>query len=243
MKLIAWTAAIAIALGATTAQAAIIDDYNTPGLGEYTFYKILDQGAGTTNVSFSDAAGTLDVSSSGSSGAEQVLLLRGDVTLGQGEEVQIDGPATISGANDLGLAIGQTPNGLAGAGDNRNQADFLFLSFRSSTQLNSRGFNGNSEIGQVQAFGVNATKLFIGRTLTDDIELGYYDGFSRNVVRTVTPATTDIFSNVGFYGDLRGDGNTASGLDNLTIGAAIPEPTTAGLAVLALAGFAAARRK
>lgn len=241
---LATVALAALAVSASSASAALIDDFNTPGLGEYTFSKILDQGAGTTNVSFSDASGTLSVSSAGTTGAEQVLLLRG-VSLPQGQEVRVDGPATLSGANDLGLAIGQSHASLANgvAGDNRNTGDFLFVSFRSPTQLNSRGFNGNAEVGQVQAFGVTADKLFIGRTATDDIEMGYYTGAVRNVIRTVTPATLDIFSNVGFYGDLRGDGNTASGLDNLTIGAAIPEPGSVALFGLACAAGLATRRR
>ncbi|MCA9238974.1 MAG: hypothetical protein KDA37_02190, partial [Planctomycetales bacterium] len=90
----------ALAVGASSASAAVIDDFDSPGLGEYTFSKVLDQGAGTTNISFSDATGSLSVSSAGSTGAEQVVLLRG-ATLPQGQEVRIDGPATISGANDL----------------------------------------------------------------------------------------------------------------------------------------------
>ncbi|WP_425395564.1 PEP-CTERM sorting domain-containing protein [Aeoliella sp.] len=219
-----------------------IDNFDTAGVSEYDFFKILDQGP-TTNVSFSDAGGNLSVLSTGADGAEQVLFFRNDgVSLGVNEELQVDGPATVNGANDLGLAIGATPTDLGdgSSGDTRSSADFLFLSFRSSTQLNSRGFVGGSEVGQVQAFGVNADTLFIARLDNDNIEIGYYDGAARNVLRTETPASTDIFNNVGFYADLRGDGNTASGLDNLRI---VPEPASFVLAGLAALGLVAVRRR
>jgi hypothetical protein len=233
-----------LALSSSAALAApigLIDDFNTPGLSEYTFYKRLDQGAGTTNILFSDAAGTLDATSVGTTGAEQVLFFRNDgVSLGVFEELQIDGPATKLGtANDLGLAIGATPTGLAGAGDNRATADFLFISFRATTQLNSRGFNGGVEVGQVQNFGVNATKLFIARTGTSTVDLGWYDGTTRNVTRSVTLVNPSIFDNVGFYADLRNDGGGFTGLNNLQI---VPEPASIAMLVGSL-GLLAIRRR
>jgi hypothetical protein len=233
-----------LTLSSATAVAGpigLIDDFNTPGLSEYTFYKRLDQNAGTTNILFSDATGTLDATSVGSTGAEQVLFLRNDgVSLGIFEELQIDGPATkIGTANDLGLAIGATPTGLAGAGDNRATADFLFISFRATTQLNSRGFNGGAEVGQVQNFGVNATKLFIARTGTNTVDLGWYDGLMRNISRSVTVANTSVFDNVGFYADLRNDGGGFTGLDNLQI---IPEPASVTMLLCSLGVLVIRRR-
>jgi hypothetical protein len=170
------------------------------------------------------------------------VFLRNDgVTLGINEELQIDGPATRVGtANDLGLVIAETPTSLVGAGDNRAAADFLFISFRNNTQLNSRGFNGGVEVGQVQNFGVNATKLFIARTGTNSVELGWYDGLTRNVSRSMTVADTNIFSNVGFYADLRNDGGGFTGLDNLQI---VPEPGSLMLMIFAVAGSAAPYRR
>ncbi len=231
--------ALTFAGAASAGPVGLIDDFELPGLTDYTQYKVLDQGAATNTV-FDDAAGVLGVTGVGADGAEQTLLLRGDYTLEVFEELIVDGPAAIGGANDLGLAIGQTPTGLVGAGDNRSLADFLFVSFRSPTQLNSRGFNGNSEVGQVQSFGVTADAVFIARTDTNEVELGWYDGATRNVMRTETVATTDIFNNVGFYTDVRGDGNTAGDLDNLRIGL-VPEP--ASLALLGLGGLAMLRRR
>ena len=234
-----------LALGSSVAFAGLIDDFSSPGLPEYNLNKILDQNAGATNISFSDVAGSLAGISTATTGAEQVLFFRNDgITLGTGQELQVDGPVTDSGTGteDLGLAVGQLPTSLGdpAAGSTRNLADYMFISFRGPTQLNSRGFNGNAEIGQVQSFGVNADTLFIARLANDDMELGYYTGATRTVVRTVTPVTTDIYSNVGFYADLRADGATLAGLDNLRI---IPEPASFVLVGMSVLGMLAARRR
>lgn len=224
-------AAMLLMFVGSNTSATTIDDFDTPGLGEYTFSKMLDQGT-ATNVSFSDASGTIDVTSMGSDGAEQVLLLRGDVSLAQGEQLVVDAPTSFND-RDFGLAIGQAHADLGdgNAGDNRNAADYAFIAWRSASQLNSRGFVGGSEIGLGQEFGVNATSLFIARLPNDDIEMGWLDGGTRNVHRTITPTTTDIFSNIGFYADVRGDGNGFAGADNLRI---VPEPATLALAGLGL---------
>jgi hypothetical protein len=221
----------------------VVDDYETAGLSEYTLFKVLDQGDVSTNISFVESGGALNAVSTGTTGAEQVLFFRNDgFTLEAGEELQVDGPPTDSGngTEDFGLAVGQTPTSLGNpeAGNTRALADFLFISYRNVTQLNSRGFNGNAEVGQVQTFGINADVLFIARLANDDMELGYYDGVTRNVVRTVTPATTDIYSNIGYYADLRADGATLAGLDNLRI---VPEP--ASLTLIGIGGALAMTRR
>ena len=247
-----WVVAAAMLLpltvGGTAAVAGpigLIDDFGDTDLSDYTFYKVLDQGAGTTNIGFSSPSGTLQASSSGTTGAEQVLLFRNDgYSLGVGEELQIDGPSIESGASteDLGLAVGETPTSLGDpqAGDNRNQADFLFISYRTPTQLNSRGFNNGAEVGQDQEFGVTATRLFIARTATDVFELGWYDGATRNIAVSRTGVNADMGSNVGFYSDLRADGAMIGSLDNLRI---VPEPSAVLLAMVALAGVAGWQRR
>jgi len=235
------TATALLAVGSMTANAALIDDFDTPGLGEYTFSKVLDQGDGTTNVSFTDAAGTIDVTSTGTSGAEQVLLLRSDAPLEQGREIQISAPTTFNN-RDFGLAIGQAHPDLGNgvAGDNRAGFDHVFMAWRNLTQLNSRGFAGGADVGLGQEFGVNAEALFIARLENDDIEMGWYDGGTRNVSRTITPPNLDIFSHVGFYADLRGDGEGFAGADNF---ANVPEPASIALACLSVFGMAAIRRR
>jgi hypothetical protein len=241
------TLLLPLALGGAATMAGpigLIDDYSDTDLSEYTLYKVLDQGAGTTNIAFSSPSGELTVTSVGTTGAEQVLFLRSDHSLGVGEELQVDGPSIESGASteDFGLAVGETPTSLGDpqAGDNRNQADFLFISYRNPTQLNSRGFNNGAEVGQDQEFGVTATQLFIARTATDEFELGWYDGATRNIAITRTGVNADMGSNVGFYADLRADGAMIGNLDNLRI---VPEPSGVMLAMLALAGLVGLGRR
>lgn len=216
----------------------LIDDFSDADLSDYTFTKVLDQGAMTTNISFSSPSGVLQASSSGTTGAEQVLFFRNDgYSLGVAEELQVDSAMTtaISGgqAADLGIAIGATPT--PGV-----RSNFLFISFRGLTQLNSRGFIGSTEVGQVQAFGVTADKLFIARPAADMIELGYYTGNTRTVMTTRNIGlNVSIADHVGFYSDLRADGALYSGLDNLRI---VPEPGTWLLTLLAAVGAWSGRR-
>jgi hypothetical protein len=198
-----------------------IDDFEDTSLGEYTFAKILDQGT-VTNTSFESPAGVLANISAGADGAEQALLVRSDFQLAVGQELRVDnafGTADAMGQpGDFGIAVGETPSDLGdgGSGDVRTDGDFLFISFRGLNQLNSRGFNGiDGEIGQAQAFGANADQLFIARPTENTIEMGWYDGVTRNVLRAETEVSPDIFDNIGFYGDLRVDAAGYSGLDNL----------------------------
>ena len=229
-----WMIGFGVVVAGTTASAGLIDDFSDTSLSEYTFTKVLDQGT-ATNTSFSSPSGVLQSTSTGADGAEQVLFLRNDgISLAAGDELQVDAAITSAAGFDLGIAVGATPS--AGV-----RSNFLFVSFRGATQLNSRGFIGTAEVSQAQAFGVSPEQLFIARPDADTFELGYYDNGTRTVMATRdVGANLSIGDNVGFYSDLRADGSGYNGLDNLRT-AAIPEPGS--LSLLALAGLVAGRRR
>jgi autotransporter-associated beta strand protein len=217
----------------STLTVTTIDTFSDTSLTEYTFTKILDQGA-VTNTSFSSPAGIIASTSTGADGAEQVLFLRNDgFNLDVGEELRVDNALTQANGNDLGIVVGATPT----AGVRQN---YLFVSFRGPTQLNSRGFIGSTEVGQLQAFGVTVSDLFIARTDTSVFELGYYDNNgTRTIMRTEdVGANVSIANNVGFYSDLRADGVGYNGLDNLVITTGTPNNTVsiAGNLTLAATG-------
>jgi hypothetical protein len=210
-----------------------LDNFNDTSLTDYTLTKILDQGT-VTNTSFSSPSGVLVSTSTGADGAEQVLFLRNDGTnLEVGEELRVDGDQIAANAGgqpgDLGIAVGATPS----AG---NRSNYVFMSYRGDTQLNTRGFNGATELPQVQAFGANADQLFIARTATDAYEVGWYDGTTRNILTTLTGLDTTVGNNVGFYSDLRVDAAGYSGLDNLVITTGTPNNTVSIDGNLTLAG-------
>jgi hypothetical protein len=217
----------------STLTITTLDTFSDTSLTDYTFTKVLDQGT-VTNTSFSSPSGVLGSTSTGADGAEQVMFLRNDGTnLDVGEELRVDNALTQANGNDLGIVVGATPS----AGVRQN---YLFVSFRGPNQLNSRGFIGSTEVGQVQAFGVTASELFIARTASNIFELGYYDNNGvRTVMRTEdVGANLTIANNVGFYSDLRADAVGYNGLDNLVITTGTPNNTLSidGNLILAASG-------
>jgi autotransporter-associated beta strand protein len=220
----------------STLTIATIDTFDDTNLSDYTFTKILDNGT-VTNVSFASPSGVLAASYAGAEAqAEQVLFFRNDgINLEVGEEVRVDNELVTANAGgqpgDFGIAVGANPS--AGVRDN-----YLFMSYRGATQLNTRGFNNGTELAQVQSFGVNADQLFIARTASDTYEVGWYDGGTRNILTTRTGVNASVGNNVGFYSDLRIAGATYDGLDNLVIttGTAFNTISVAGNLNLAATG-------
>lgn len=224
------------------AASYLIDNFDTNTSVNYITYKLLDQNAGTTNVSLVVSGGTASNTSSGSTGAEQSLHLNTTtISLAVGESLVGFTPTVSGSGNDFGIVIAATPASSLGnpaAGDVRSGTNFLFVSFRSPTQLNSRGFAG-TEVSQAQAFGVDADSLYIERTDTNTFSFGYFTGLTKISMVERTVADGSVFNRVGFYSDLRADGVGFNGFDSLNV---IPEPSTALLGGLGMIGLLRRRR-
>jgi hypothetical protein len=231
-------------LQSANAASYLIDNFDTDTSANYTTYKLLDQGAGTTNVSLVISGGTASNTSSGTTGAEQSLHLNNTtISLAVGESLVGFTPTVSGSGNDFGIVIATTPSSSLGnpvAGDVRSGMNFLFISFRSPTQLNSRGYAGGTiEVAQAQAFSVDPDSLYIERTDTNTFDFGYFTGLTKTsmVVRNV--ADGSVFNRVGFYSDLRADGVGYNGFDSLNV---IPEPSAALLGGLGLLDLLRRRR-
>lgn len=224
------------------AASYLIDNFNSDTSANYTTFKLLDQNAGTTNVSLVISGGTASNTSSGTTGAEQSLHLNTTtISLAVGESLVGFTPSVSGSGNDFGIVIAATPSSsLANlaAGDLRSGTNFLFISFRSPTQLNSRGFAG-TEVSQSQAFSVDADSLYIERTGTNTFDFGYFTGLTKTSMVERTVADGSVFNRVGFYSDLRADGVGYNGFDSLNV---IPEPSAALLGGLGLIGLLRRRR-
>jgi hypothetical protein len=255
-------AAISVSSAALGGPIGLIDDFSDTSLSEYTLTKVLDQNAGTSNVSFSSPSGALQSASAGTTGAEQVLFLRDDVSLGVGEKLVAD----VSGNNanwdrDLGIAVGYTksPTGLGdpAAGDVRTS--YVEVSYRANSQVVSFARNGATNLtsGQEfsgttyggQSFSGYVDQIYIARLTANTFEVGWVDGGVQHVLTnngaafspyTITDTNVPGAA-VGFYTDMRADlAASPVQLDNLRI-ELIPEP--ASLGALALAGLVQRRRR
>src|SRR5262245_3699406 len=127
-----WTGVAALAalaiLGAP-AQAALIDSFGDASLAEYTQTAVLDNNT-VRGVSYASPAGSLE-SSNIDTTPEQVLLLRGDVSLAAGQTLIADanmGQAAFLADLGIAVAASATP-GAVGAGvtgDVRAAANYIF---------------------------------------------------------------------------------------------------------------------
>lgn len=248
---------------ATAAPVVVIDTFGDANLSEYTLTKVLDQGAGTSNISFSSPSGALSVGSAGATGAEQVLFLRDDHSLAVGETLLADVSGSFTNWDrDFGIAVGytETPPGLGNGAAGDVRTSFIEISSRAGNQIASYARNGSGNLTSAVEFrgtdydgeSFNTTdplSLFITRTSANTFEVGWLQNDTRHVLtNNGTPFQPYTFTDanvpgdaVGFYSDIRT--NLASApvtMDNLRI-ESIPEPSS--LAVLAAGGLLALRRR
>src|SRR5262245_25888702 len=97
-------------LGTSSALAGpigLVDDFSDTSLAEYTQTAVLDNNT-VRGVNFASPAGALQ-SSNIDTTPEQVLLLRGDRTLGVGETLRLDASIAQQAVfGDIGIAVGST---------------------------------------------------------------------------------------------------------------------------------------
>ena len=230
---------------AVAAQAQLIDDFNTPGLSEYTQTVVLQNGA-SSGIVFSDSTGALTLSKASGTSPEQVLFLRNDFSLSVGQTLRVDTISQISDGTvtDFGLAISALVNPPAAVWTGANvstRQDYINVYLKRQTgAIGYIGFNGTTQ--QFSSSGVtpvpdfaSVTGLFITRTASDSFDLGYSTASGDTSLFSATGMPTTIGNALGFYADVRSVTSYGT-LDNLRL-TAVPEPASATL--LALGGISA----
>lgn len=229
--------ALSIAPLASAGPVGLIDDFSDTSLAEYTQTAVLDQGA-TRNVAFSSPSGALQAVSSGSDGAEQVLLLRPDFTLGVGEVLRADTNFTLANqSQDLAIAVSATATPTINNISGSDRKDYFFSGVRSTPgHYVASGFDGaagTTGLTTLQDQTNNTLAIesvFIKRLTSTDFTVGFVRGGTETTVGTYSVTNTNIGNAVGFYTDMRASG-TISPIDNLRI-EFIPEPASLGLVML-----------
>ena len=102
-----------VALFAQSAQAQLVDNFDDADFSEYTTTVILDTdvpGGPNTSTLVSDALGNVTFDTTAFQSIEQLAITRSDVTLGIGDELQLDVDDSIGqaarGNQDFGLYVG-----------------------------------------------------------------------------------------------------------------------------------------
>jgi hypothetical protein len=259
MRLARWTSLAAVMAASLTicgsaalaGPIGVVDDFNSPGLGEYTLTRVLDNGVAESNVSFSDTSGALVASYGGTiNQPEQVLFLRNDATLGVGEKLVVDVAQAVSTSQmDFGIAVSATatPTGVSNPTptDTRGLTNWLAVyvrpsqdSVRVTSSISGTVVTATGVLGSVETA---VSKLFIERLSTTSFAVGYINTSAVSFTNTTVNFTaTDVGSAIGFYGDLRAAGGVLGGLDNLRI---IPEPTAGLLALIGIGGLVSLRKR
>ena len=234
-----------------TAQAAVglVDNFSDLTLTEYTQTRVLDNGAATANVTFSASTGVLFASYAGTNAAEQVVLLRDDISLAVGETLTVDVSQAITTSEmDFGIAVAatKTPTSIVNGGDldTRDTMQWASIYVRpNQNAVRSLSYNGttlDSGTGILTAVENTVAKLWIKRDTSTSFILGYTNTSAVDFTSKTVTLSSSVGTAIGFYADLRANGGNLGGLDNLTI---IPEPSSSMLGLLFGAGFIVRRRR
>lgn len=225
------------------AAVVVVDDFNDLSLSEYTLTRVLDNAAAAANISFSSSTGALVASYSGGTNApEQVVFLRNDYSLGVGELLTVDVAQAISLSEmDFGIMVAstKTPTPIVNGGDTdtRDTMQWAAIYVRPSQNavrsLSYNGIAGDSGTGVLSAVENTVAKLWIRRDNSTNFTLGYINTSAVSFTSKTVTLSSSVGNAIGFYADLRANGGTLGGLDNLTI---VPEPSSSMLGLLFGAG-------
>lgn len=244
------TASLAVAAiilgGAVAAQAQLVDGFSG-SLNPYTWTPLNNAGTGSssTSISFNDSTGELGVDVANQAGtAVQGVFLRNDYTLQIGYALTATVDWQSSGLEDFGICVGDNAQPTPASGDNtdvRSGTAYVFAAIRGDNgHVTSSGYDGSQgqlNLLQAQNLSPGVTKLALERASADTFNIYYDQGSGLTLLGTQTVTTSSTVGNaIGFYADVRANGNPAMGyLDNLSI-AVVPEPSS--LALIGL-GFGA----
>jgi hypothetical protein len=250
-------------LTAAAPGAVIVDTFSGALSSEYVQTRVNDNDT-TANVAYNTTGGTLNATYSGTNNFEQLVLLRNDYQLTVGETLRADlsSFAAAGGSTaDFGIVVASTesPTASPGTGDSnnkttRNTFDWLSISVRGQGTGGFLRMNyfttGGAEGGDTGSVtnltsGAPTTitdikSLFITRTSANTFDVGYINALDTEVVLASRSFTaTGVGDAIGFYTDLRVNGGSISGLDNLAI---VPEPAALLLGGIGLLGLLRRRR-
>lgn len=222
----------------SNAAVVVVDNFNDLSLSEYTLTRVLDNAAAAANISFSSSTGSLVASyTGGTNAAEQVVLLRNDHSLGVGELLTVDVAQAISLSEmDFGIAVAstKTPTPIVNGGDidTRDTMQWAAIYVRPTQNavrsLSYNGIGGDSSTGVLTAVENTVAKLWIRRDTSTEFTLGYINTSNVSFTSKTVTLSSSVGNAIGFYADLRANGGTLGGLDNLTI---VPEPSSSMLAL------------
>jgi hypothetical protein len=250
-------------LTAACPAAVIVDNFSGSLSSEYVQTRVNDNDT-TANVSYNTTGGTLNATYAGTNNFEQLVLLRNDYQLTVGETLtaSLSSFAAAGGSTaDLGIVVASTeaPTVTPGTGDGnnkttRNTFDWLAISVRGQgvggfLRMNyfTTGGAENGDTGSVSNLTEGAPTaisdikaLFITRTTATTFEVGFINQLDTAVVLATRSFTaTNVGNAIGFYTDLRVNGGSVSGLDNLAV---VPEPGAALLGAFGLLALLRRRR-
>ncbi len=232
-NILSMAASLALAATNTASAVTIVDNFNS-GVGGTTVVILDNVGGGSNAFSWDTSDGTARfvTTSVHSTSVEQTATTYAGFSLAIGEELQVDVGSTPGGSQDIGLYVGGVVPTVG------VRSTYVNIYVRNNGEVYSRGFDGTTELGLVGGATVTLDKLFIARTDTNDYELGYYDGGTRNIVSIRTGLTNNDADSIGLYTDVRATG-TLRAVDNLVI---VPEPSLALLGGLGVLGLLRRRR-